>query len=85
MRFRLVMFHVLCLWAKTTVYGQDTLQHLRITFDGPPPQPPGTGRVVEEYREIGVKFDPLSPVGLDRLGGGVHTFRKMALLTLRPA
>jgi hypothetical protein len=30
-----------------------------ITFDGPPVQPPGTARVVQEYHESGVWFAPI--------------------------
>jgi hypothetical protein len=52
--------------------GQGTLQ---ITFDGPPVQPPGTGKIVQEYYEAGMSFTPIDPnapwAGFVRQGGGV--------------
>jgi hypothetical protein len=42
-------------------YGQGT-----VTFDGPPLQPPGTARVVQEYHELGMWFVPLP--GTDGFG-----------------
>ncbi len=56
--------------------GQGTL---RITFDGPPEQPPGTDYLVADYTEGGFLFMPLlEPYtpgsGLDRNGGGNSGF-----------
>ena len=43
-----------------------------VTFDGPPLQPPGTGRVIQYYGESGVWFRPISGTdGFTRMGGGI--------------
>jgi len=47
--------------------GQGTL---RITFDGPPPQPPGTATLMQLYEESGVRFSPIPGTdGFVRRGG----------------
>lgn len=53
--------------------GQGTLQ---ITFDGPPVQPPGTAKIVQEYDEAGMSFTPIPGslygfvrVGINPVGG----------------
>ena len=46
-----------------------------ITFDGPPPQPPGTGRIIQRYDEGGMMFTPISGlIGFVRSGGGISFF-----------
>src|SRR5262245_34212380 len=44
-------------------YGQGNMQPIHITFDGPPPQPPGTAYTVHEYSEAGIRFDSLTSFG----------------------
>lgn len=52
--------------------GQGTLH---ITFDGPPPQPPGSAFLIQRYDEAGMSFVPLSgSVGFGRSGGGRAEF-----------
>jgi hypothetical protein len=55
--------------------GQGTLQ---ITFDGPPIQAPGTGRIVTDYFESGMLFTATNPithnVDFMRNGGGISGF-----------
>lgn len=51
--------------------GQGTLH---ITFDGPPPQPPGTAFLMQKYEEAGMLFVPLGSVGFGRSGGGRAEF-----------
>ena len=48
-------------------HGQGTLT--RITFDGPPPQPPGTAYNIQAYYESGMSWTPLpGAVGFGRVG-----------------
>ncbi len=43
-----------------------------VAFDGPPVQPPGTGKVVQYYGEEGVWFVPIpGSDGFTRMGGGI--------------
>jgi hypothetical protein len=57
------IFAVLCATAVVS-YGQEPV---RITFDAPPPQPPGTARFIQEYYESGMLF---RPVGSPDSGNG---------------
>jgi hypothetical protein len=51
-------------------YGQGTFT--RITFDGPPTQPPGTVYNTQQYHENDMSFTPLpGSVGFGRAGGGI--------------
>jgi len=58
--------------------GQGTFETVHITFEGPPPQPAGTGQVVQEYYESGMSFTPIDPnapwSGFTRSGGGIDFF-----------
>jgi hypothetical protein len=62
----------LCLGGQSGTFGQGTM---RITFDGPPPQPPGTQYGLYEYSESGILFTPVGPPNPDnqftRNGGGI--------------
>jgi hypothetical protein len=49
-------------------YGQGTL--LRIRFEGPPLQPPGTASIVQEYFESGMWFRPIGSQGFVRRASG---------------
>jgi len=40
--------------------GQGNFQPITITFDGPPPQPPGSTYNMQSYSEAGVWFAPIS-------------------------
>lgn len=57
-------------------HGQGTFT--RITFDGPPLQPPGTQYRVQQYYEAGMSFTPIDPnapwSGFGRNGGGVDFY-----------
>jgi hypothetical protein len=44
------------MWIGLACHGQGNFQPIRITFDGPPLQPPGTSRVTDNYSESGVWF-----------------------------
>ena len=51
-------------------------QPLLITFDGPPPQPPGTAFLIDRYDEGGMVFTPISgSVGFGRIGISPVSFR----------
>src|SRR5437899_1568863 len=52
----LSLFVLLCVAAAS--HGQGTI---RITFEGPPPQPPGTDFAVTNYLESGMRFVPIPP------------------------
>lgn len=53
-------------------HGQGTLQPLTINFDGPPFQPVGTARIIQQYSESGMVFTPIvnNSTGFVRQGGG---------------
>lgn len=51
-------------------YGQGTLQPVHITFDGAPPQPPGSVYSIQQYYESGISFTPLGS-SFGRAGGGI--------------
>lgn len=53
-----------------SVFGQGTLH---ITFDGPPPQPPGTQVGRDSYSEGGMLFNPIG-YQLTRNGGGISGY-----------
>jgi len=46
--------------------AQGTFQRLTVTFDGPPPQPPGSAYLIQSYSESGVWFRPIP--GTDGFG-----------------
>jgi hypothetical protein len=51
-------------------HAQGTMEPLHITFDGPPPQLPGTGTLIQRYDEAGMSFVPLpGSDGFVRRGG----------------
>src|SRR5689334_22355962 len=52
-------------------HGQGTVH---VTFDGPPPQPPGTSIVTYRYDEAGMSFTPIAQTGFGRQGGGVSGY-----------
>ena len=66
---------VLLFWVIPQSCGQGTIQ---ITFDGPPPQPPGTSYNIQQYYESGMWFRPIEGPGsgniLVRAGGGRESF-----------
>jgi len=41
---------------------------IHITFDGPPPQPPGTAYTIQQYNEAGMSFNPFRSWGFGRVG-----------------
>jgi hypothetical protein len=45
----------------TPCWGQTTFDPIRVTFDGPPAQPPGTAKIVQQYYESGMAFTPIDP------------------------
>jgi hypothetical protein len=55
-------------------------QTVRITFDGPPPQPRNTQYAIAQYQEAGMLFKPLGPIDtappfrLTRNGGGLSFY-----------
>ena len=55
----------------STCFGQGIIQ---IGFEGPPPQPPGTDYLIQEYFEAGMSFRPIGIVepgiGFGRVGAG---------------
>src|SRR5882724_2591250 len=57
------MFACVCIAASS--YAQGTI---RITFDGPPLQPPGTAYTVTNYYESGMSFVPIGSGGFGRIG-----------------
>ena len=58
-----------CLCLAAIAHGQGTI---RITFDGPPKQPPGTSSIVTNYYESGLSFRPIPPShGFVRTGYGI--------------
>jgi hypothetical protein len=74
--FRLLALSFSITASVCSLLGQGTLT---ITFDGPPPQPPGTGKLVPDYLEGGVLFtpviEPYTPGSLiARSGGGMLGF-----------
>src|SRR5210317_1300793 len=72
MKAGIVILSVACACLGANSYGQGTLH---ITFDGPPPQPSGTGRTIQAYAEGGMSFTPLpGSVGFVRSGGGIEGF-----------
>lgn len=69
--FGYVFFYFFSTW-NTASFGQGTL---RINFDGPPPQPPGTAYAVSNYIESSFYVAPSFPPGpgvsfIRRNGGG---------------
>lgn len=66
---RLVALCLCCTFPQC--FAQGTLQ---ITFEGPPPQPPGTDYAVQEYFESDMWFRPLGVIGpgngFGRIGSG---------------
>jgi hypothetical protein len=56
----------------TASWGQTTFEPIRVTFDGPPVQPPGTAFTVQRYYEAGMAFTPIDPnapwAGFGRVG-----------------
>jgi hypothetical protein len=47
---------------------------LKITFDGPPPQPPGTAVLIQHYGEAGFSFGPIGQTGFVRQGGSISFY-----------
>ena len=75
MKTQLLTFGVCALGLLRTCWSQGTL---RITFDGPPPQPQGTSYWVQEYSESGMSFTPVADFGAGygfsrRRAGGAYT------------
>jgi hypothetical protein len=55
--------HVVFVWLCSVAQGmaQGTSEPIRITFEGPPVQPPGTAYIVQQYYESGLSFTPIDP------------------------
>jgi hypothetical protein len=66
----LIILSVCCLAAHSMAQG--TFEPILITFEGPPVQPPGTGKIVQVYYESGMSFTPIDPnaawPGFGRIG-----------------
>jgi len=68
MKTMLLILLFACFFNASDSFGQGTFQ---ITFDGPPPQPPGTGKLIQKYDEAYMSFVSLpGSVGFVRDGGG---------------
>src|SRR6266487_167941 len=51
----------------------DGQEQIHITFDGPPPQPPGSSYVIQRYDEAGMSFSSMNTFGLARVGSNPPT------------
>jgi hypothetical protein len=69
--------------------AQGPLEFVHITFDGPPPQLPGTEFGVQQYFESGMWFRPIGPMDpgnrFGRHGGGIPTSPENGTAYLRTA
>jgi hypothetical protein len=58
---------------------------IHITFDGPPPQPPGTSFTIQSYAEAGISFTSINGLGFGRTGAGISFFPDNGTVYLQAA
>src|SRR5437016_1168856 len=87
LRFTIIgtLLSAFALGPNSQCFAQGTFRF--ITFDGPPPQPPGTSYTVREYLEAGMWFRPAETNwnSFGRTGGGVSFFPENGTAYLQAA